>query len=256
MFEEGGRRYSGRPTSVKTDLPGTTSIARVGATARDGTLARMGGTNGTGVDDPLAHFEPGAPVAIRELWDGRVWFARPATVVRDDPDLTMLVVHPHATAKEPVDHTGTPLRIPTAEWTLRDIHRGETWNLSFAFPDTPYAVILGYEASGDLREYYVNLQTPLVRTTTGFDMVEHILDVTIPPDRSTWAWKDEDELAEAIARGLFTEQDAASFHYWGERAVERILLRKPPFDQDWASWRPDPAWHAPELPAGWDRVYA
>src|SRR5262245_27251010 len=129
----------------------------------------MGGTSSTGIDDALPPYEPGATVAIRELWDGRVWFARPATVVRDDPNLTMLAVHPHTTAKEPVDPAGTPLRIPTTDWTLRDIHRGETWNLSFAFPDTPYAVILGYEASGDLREYYVNLQTPLVRTTTGLD---------------------------------------------------------------------------------------
>jgi predicted RNA-binding protein associated with RNAse of E/G family len=221
---------------------------------------RMGGTNTTGgsggTDDAIAPFEPGATVAIRELWDGRVWFARPATVVRDDPNLTMLVVHPHATAKEPVDPAGVPLRIPTGDWTLRDIRRGGTWNLSFAFPDTPYAVILGYEATGDLREYYVNLQTPLARSQTGFDLVEHILDVTIPPDRSTWAWKDEDELGEAIDGGLFTEEDAAWFRYWGERAVEHILLREPPFDEDWAAWQPDPTWPEPELPAGWDLVSA
>jgi uncharacterized protein DUF402 len=216
----------------------------------------MGGTNVTGVDETLAPFEPGTTVAIRELWDGRVWYARPATVVRDDPNMTMLVVHPHAAAKEPVDHDGVPLRIPRTDWDLRDIRRGETWNLSFAFPDTPYAVILGYEATGDLREYYVNLQTPLARTTTGFDLVEHILDVTIPSDRSTWEWKDEDELAEAIDGGLFTEEDAAWFHHWGERAVEHILLREPPFDEDWSSWRPDPAWPAPELPTGWDLVSA
>jgi len=80
--------------------------------------------------------------------------------------------------------------------------------------------------------------------------------VTIPPDRSTWAWKDEDELAEAIEGGLFTEEDAARFHYWGERAVEHILLREPPFDEDWTSWRPDPAWPVPALPAGWDLVPA
>jgi predicted RNA-binding protein associated with RNAse of E/G family len=117
-------------------------------------------------------------------------------------------------------------------------------------------VILGYGATGELREYYVNLQTPLARTSTGFDLVEHLLDVTIPPDRSTWAWKDEEELAEAIDGGLFTDEDAAWFHYWGERAVEHVLLREPPFDDDWSSWRPDPAWHEPVLPAGWDLVPA
>jgi hypothetical protein len=59
----------------------------------------MGGTNGTGIDESVALFEPGATVAIREIWDGRVWYARPATVVRDEPNLTMLLVPPHVTAK-------------------------------------------------------------------------------------------------------------------------------------------------------------
>jgi hypothetical protein len=217
-----------------------------------GTLAAVGATSGQPGDVGSARFVPGDPIAIRELWGGRVWYARPATVVRDDPNLTMLHVHPHAPVKEPVDAAGRALRIPTTEWTFRDAERGDSWNLSFAFPDTPYSVILAYEPSGALREYYVNLQTPLVRTGLGFDTVEHLLDVRISVDRSSWAWKDEDELAEAVATGLFTEEDAAWFRFWGERAVEHVLLREPPFDQDWGSWLPDPGWDAPELPPGWD----
>ena len=95
-----------------------------------------------------------------------------------------------------------------------------------------------------------------MRSPAGFDTVEHLLDVTIPPDRSTWAWKDEDELAEAVDLGLFTDEDAAWFRYWGERAVEHVLLREPPFDEDWSTWRPDPAWDEPVLPADWDLVPA
>jgi uncharacterized protein DUF402 len=222
----------------------------------------MGGTGQGAGHDPIAAqlaepYRAGDVVAIREIWNGRVWYARPANVVRDDPNLTMLLVPPHVQAKEPVDGHGTPLRIPTTpEWGFKDTERGETWNLSFAFPDTPYSVILGYEANGNLREYYVNLQTPLQRSPAGFDTVEHILDVTIPPDRSSWSWKDEDELDEALAAGLFTEEDAAWFRYWGERAVEHVLLREPPFDQDWASWRPDPTWAEPSLPPDWDLVPA
>jgi hypothetical protein len=222
----------------------------------------MGGTGQGAAHDPSATWlaEPyhaGDPVAIREIWNGRVWYARPATVVRDDPNLTMLLVPPHVQAKEPVDDHGVALRIPTApDWGYRDIERGDTWNLSFAFPDTPYSVIVGYEADGSLREYYVNLQTPLRRSRAGFDTVEHILDVTIPPDRSSWSWKDEDELEEALAAGLFTEEDAAWFRFWGERAVEHVLLREPPFDEEWGSWRPDPAWAEPSLPPDWDLVPA
>jgi hypothetical protein len=217
----------------------------------------MGGTpHGASPDDVLEPYAPGDPVAIREIWNGRVWYARPATVVLDEPNLTMLLVPPHVRAKEPVDATGAPLRIPTTDWDFRDTDRGDTWNLSFAFPDTPYSVIIGFEASGTLREYYINLQTPLVRSPAGFDTVEHLLDVRIPPDRSTWAWKDEDELAEAVDLGLFTDEDTAWFRYWGERAVEHVLLREPPFDEDWSTWRPDPAWDEPVLPADWDLVPA
>ena len=72
-------------------------------------------------------------------------------------------------------------------------------------------------------------------------------------DRSSWAWKDEDELAEGVALGLFSEADASWLHHWGERAVEHLVLRQPPFDVDWEDWQPDPSWPTPELPPGWDR---
>ena len=212
----------------------------------------MGGTNvGDAPQDLPAWHAPGDRVAIREVWDGRVWYARPAIVVQDEPNLQMFHVPPGVRCKEPVGADGTPLRIPTEEWTLADADRGETGMLSFAFPDTPYAVILGFDGEG-LSEYYVNLQSPLVRSPAGFDTVEHLLDVRIPPDRSGWSWKDEDELAEAVGHGLFTAEEADWFHFWGERAVEHVLLREPPFDRDWSGWRPDPAWNAADLPGNWD----
>ncbi len=206
-------------------------------------------------DDAPIRRSPGDVVAIREIWDGKVWYARPAVVVLDEPNLQMLHVPPGVKCKTPVGPDGTLLRLPTSDWALKDEQRGETSMLSFAFPDTPYAVILGYD-EGRLSEYYVNLQTPLTPSPAGYDTVEHLLDVTIPPDRSTWSWKDEDELDEAVDRGLFTEEDAAWFRHWGERAVEHVLLREPPFDQDWSGWRPDPAWEFATLPDGWDLVPA
>jgi hypothetical protein len=76
--------------------------------------------------------------------------------------------------------------------------------------------------------------------------------VLIAPDRSRWEWKDEAELVEAIALGLFTEADAAAFHAAGERAIEHVVQRQPPFDREWDRWRPDPSWPTPELQEGWD----
>jgi hypothetical protein len=216
----------------------------------------MGGTPHAEEPAPSPRRVPGEAVAIREIWAGRVWYARPAVVVADEPNLQMFHVPPHVRCKEPVGPDGAPLRIPTDSWTMADVERGRSSMLSFAFPDTPYAVILGYGDRGDLREYYVNLQSPLQRSAAGFDTVEHLLDVTIPADRSGWSWKDEDELDEAVQQGLFTEEDAAWFRHWGERAVEHVLLREPPFDEDWASWRPDPDWDTPELPADWSTAPA
>jgi Protein of unknown function (DUF402) len=211
----------------------------------------MGGTNVADAPEAPPRHLPGDRVAIREVWDGRVWYARPAVVVMDEPNLQMFHVPPGVRCKEPVGADGTPLRIPTEGWTLADADRGETGMLSFAFPDTHYAVILGFDG-GDLSEYYVNLQSPLVRSPAGFDTVEHLLDVRILPDRSGWSWKDEDELAQAVGRGLFTAEEADRFHFWGERAVEHVLLREPPFDRDWSGWRPDPGWDAADLPGNWD----
>jgi uncharacterized protein len=99
----------------------------------------------------------------------------------------------------------------------------------------------------------VNLQAPLRRTALGFDTVDHALDVIVELD-GTWRWKDEDELAEAVEQGLFTTDEAEKFRADGERAVAAILEREPPFDHDWSSWRPDPAWAEPTLVPGWDRA--
>lgn len=201
----------------------------------------------------MGPFASGETVVIRETWRGRVWSARPVIVVEDTPDRVMLY-SPHGNRfRAPVTAEGAPLRIYADNWHLAvDEWRGPNV-LSFAFPEVPYAVLLFFAAAtNELEAYYVNLESPLVRTEVGFDYVEHILDATISADRSKWSWKDEDELAEAVARGLFTREDAERFRHRGERAVERVLLGEPPFDRDWATWRPDPSWTVPDLPDDWE----
>ena len=195
-------------------------------------------------------FASGDTVALREIWDGRVFEARPAIVVKDDAAGTVFHVPATVRSLEPVGEGGAPLRLPASPWRLEPQGRHRHRVLSFAFPDTPYAVLAMWDGETDGFEgWYVNLQDPLRRTAIGFDTLDHVLDVLIAPDRSTWSWKDEDELAEALALGLFSEADAERFRWAGERAVEHLLLREPPFEEDWDDWRPDPAWGVPELPA-------
>ena len=102
--------------------------------------------------------------------------------------------------------------------------------------------------------WYINLQSPLRPSAVGFDYQDHVLDVLVSADLRTWRWKDEADLEEAVARGIFTRAEATAIRAEGERAVERMLARETPFDRSWDGWRPDPSWPRPAFPEGWDRV--
>jgi uncharacterized protein DUF402 len=201
----------------------------------------------------VQRFPAGRPIVLRELWEGRVFEVRPMIVVQDDPDQRMLYLPDRVSCGVPVDDEGRQLRLPNRPWRLEVRERGVHPVLSFAWPDVAYAVLL-WTAADDHRVWYVNLEQPLTRTPIGFDTVDHALDLVIELDGSGWRWKDEDELDEALRDGLFTEQEAAAFRRWGERARDHVLSRRPPFDRDWLGWRADPDWPRPELPAGWDRI--
>jgi hypothetical protein len=141
------------------------------------------------------------------------------------------------------------VRFLDAPWALEPLVR-ERPVLSFAFPETPYAVLLSWSASWSFRGYYVNVQSPLRARGAELEYTDWFLDVRIPPSRDGYAWKDEDELAEAVARGLVSAGDAREIRWAGERAIEHVLLREPPFDADWERWRPDPTWGPLDLPSG------
>jgi hypothetical protein len=201
----------------------------------------------------VQRFRPGDPIVLREMWHGRVFEARPMTVVADDPDQTTLFLPGGVRCGVPIGEDGSPLRLPDRPWRLDVRPRGDQPVLSFAWPDTPYAVLF-WVAEDERRVWYVNLEDPIERTPIGYDTVDHALDVLIELDRSSWRWKDEDELAHAVRAGLFSEAEAVDFYAWGEQAVERVLAGEPPFDRSWDDWRPDPTWTRPDLPEDWDRT--
>ena len=65
---------------------------------------------------------------------------------------------------------------------------------------------------GDVRWWYVNLETPFRRTAIGLDTTDLHLDVVFPPDLGKPQWKDEDEVEEAVA--------------YGSMSVTRMLRRR------------------------------
>ena len=107
-------------------------------------------------------------------------------------------------------------------------------------------------ADHDFRSWYINLEEPWQRTAIGFDSRDNLLDILVAPDLSSWEWKDEDELAWAVENGRFPLEEAVGFRAAGERAIEQLLRRDPPFDRPWPDWRPDPGWSAPVLPRAWN----
>jgi hypothetical protein len=200
----------------------------------------------------VRRFEPGEAVALREIWHGRVWGARPATVVGEQPHQTMLFIPAGIRWMAPF-RDGRRLKIQQEDFELVELRYDEAHVLSFSWPSTRYAVLLCFRPDWSTWNWYVNLEDPLRRTPVGFDTLDHELDVIVGFDGS-WSWKDEDELEEAIRRGVIAEDEEPGLRADGERALRRILDREPPFDRDWSDWRPDPSWPVPVLPEGWDVV--
>ena len=94
-------------------------------------------------------WSPGDAVALREIWRGRVWEARPAIVVRDDPELRMFYVAPGNRSQVAVDHTGQQLRLPQEDWRLAEVQRLGHHVLSFASRDVSHAVLAFSDEAGE-----------------------------------------------------------------------------------------------------------
>ena len=77
-----------------------------------------------------------------------------------------------------------------------------------------------------------------------------MLDIIVRPDRSYY-WKDEDEMALLIHRGIYTEAQAQSIRDSAREAIELIEAGAFPFDGQWPSWRAPDHLVPGEPPVGW-----
>jgi hypothetical protein len=137
-----------------------------------------------------------------------------------------------------VSRAGRRLRMPTEEWSLEPTHTFDSGVLGLHVPGTQHSVLVIFNPPPGDAAWYINLESDLQRTERGFEYEVHVLDILVQADLTTWRWKDDDELAEAVDLGLFTAQQAAEFRAEGERALEWLLSRRAPYDRDWLSWRP------------------
>ena len=183
----------------------------------------------------MRRFDPGEVIEFREVWEGRTWELREGIIVEDGPELIATFTRPQSPVLTAVGREGERLRIPEAEWTLAE---ARTYHgvLGLHAPGAQHSVLAAFDATGRLEYWYINLESDLERTERGFQYQDHFLDVIVQPGMRSWAWKDEHELAEAVERGLFTPEKAAAIRAEGERAVEWLLARRPPYDRPWEEW--------------------
>ncbi len=206
-----------------------------------------------------AHWSAGDVIVFRGLGPRGIWTALPVFVVQDTAEL-MAVYWPAGTRGKwrmkpsgekvtPRDIVFTPMEIIDHTWNKTDV-------LMLIPCGAAHSVYLMRDAlNKNLLCWYVNLQDPLQRTPIGFDTGDHLLDIVFTPDKSGWQWKDEDHLAEAVALGIFSKEQACAIRQEGERVIALIRENQAPFNDGWENWLPPADWGVPTLPAGWDLGY-
>jgi hypothetical protein len=204
----------------------------------------------------VAHWKPGDAVVWRSRPYGQVGYVMPARVVLDTPDVTVLFQAPGSICKRRAGARGGPRGRGLGARDWDGTHEDRPWdgmpNLRLHQWGTSYAIIRSWDATRDAAHcWYINLEAPWRRTAIGFDTQDLVLDITVADDLSSWAWKDEDELAWSIGEGRFSEQEAAAIRAEGLRAVRALEQRSWPFCVDWSQWRPDLDWDIPVLPPNW-----
>lgn len=202
-------------------------------------------------------FQPGQTILLREIWQHRVWSARPSIVVQDTPELLAFYIPAGTIWKQPRALDDTPVKVENrlrSEWRLKDVEWLGSGRLRMTIPGTDSSVFISWNVNdGSHRLWYINLEDPLQRTPMGFDYMDQILDIVASPDPSEWQWKDENEFKEAVRFGLISSARAGILRREGEKAIAWLQSGKSPFN-GWEKWRPDPSWAIPVLPAGWDII--
>lgn len=204
----------------------------------------------------VRHWAPGTGVLWRSVENGVVKTVRPMRVVRDDDALVALYLCPGTRYRRRTGQRGGPRGRNLLPGGWSGEHEVAEWKenrvLILNAPGSAHSVSLYWRyLDGAFLGWYVDLEVPWRRTRLGFDTLDQLLDIVVPPDQRSWTLKDEDEFAWALEVGRLTPAEAAAIRAEAERVIERIERRRSPFCDGWEQWAPDPAWSVPELPDDW-----
>jgi predicted RNA-binding protein associated with RNAse of E/G family len=134
------------------------------------------------------------------------------------------------------------------DWVLID-HEWDVSTLWLMEPGALHATWVSFLDNGAHWGWYINLQRPFERTSSGVTTMDLMLDVLIAADCREWQWKDEDEFQAMIDWGLIDKHEAGAVRAEAERVIARAEAGESPFSDPWPLWKPEPSWGIPELPA-------
>ena len=213
-------------------------------------------------DHDTPRWQPGDQITLRYVghsdaivkWKPGKLLGWPYVVVEDRPDLLALWM-PAGTRMHRVDMADWSHLPPQVhgDHPYDEFRRGDV--LRLMPPGARYSVWFHWspQSPHEFLGWYVNLDSPHVRTSIGVDTTDDILDVVVMPDFQWW-WKDEDQLPRWTNLEVYTPQEVEQFYVTGRAVIEDIEARRFPFDGSYLDWRPDPAWGIPEVHPHWDRV--
>ncbi|HUF54613.1 MAG TPA: DUF402 domain-containing protein [Dehalococcoidia bacterium] len=187
----------------------------------------------------------GERIELREVWRGKTWEVRYGFVIEDSDELLAVYTPPSMQAIVATLGDGKRLRLPPRAWQMEEATvPADRRFLALHPPGHNHTILAIWDADWQMLCWYINLETNAQRNGAGFEYEEHVLDVVVEPDMSSWRWKDEDELEEAISLGHFTAEEAAEFRAEGERALDWLVARRAPYDRPWEEWRAPAEWVA------------
>lgn len=89
-----------------------------------------------------------------------------------------------------------------------------------------------------LRNWYINFETPVVRTADGFETGDHGLDLIIERD-GTLIWKDVEDLDAMLKSGRLTPDEVLDILAAARTVIEEIR-RGERWWTAWDNWTPSP----------------
>ena len=124
----------------------------------------------------------------------------------------------------------------------------QTHVLRFEAPGARHSIEIYWTLEWEQLSWYVNLQTPTEIRNGWIDTTDQALDIVVSP-AGEWRWKDEDELAEAVELGIWSEREAEEIRAEGARVIDAR-----PWPTGWEEWRPPEHWGPLGLPRDWHVV--